>query len=169
MAHLLLICRFDVNFLYKNPIIGQIRLVYIHFQQYFPYFSNYVIFYCAEICLPTAYFTSSPYMLKHGFPKFGFFFSKRRLIFGGVKAHPQLLQIFGHIAHGCYRARHQYVLLFTSSQCVLKCSFPKFGLFFSKRPAGFHCCKRPSPTFANIWSHCLWALQSTAPVYLCAS
>ena len=54
---------------------------------------------------------------------------------------------------------------FTSSRCVLKCGFPKFGLFFSKRPAGFHCCKRPSPTFANIWSHCPWALQSAAPVY----
>ena len=78
------------------------------FSTNFPYFSSYVTVYCNEICLPTAYFTSS--------------------------------------------------------RCVLKCGFPKFGLFFSKRPAGFHCCKRPSPTFANIWSHCPWALQSAAPV-----
>ena len=47
---------------------------------------------------------------------------------------------------------------------MLKRGFPKFGLFFSKCPAGFHCRKRPSPTFANIWSHCPWALQSAAPV-----
>ena len=81
---------------------------FFHFQQKFPYFSNYVTFYCAEICLPTAYFTSSRYILKRG--------------------------------------------------------FLKFGLFFPKHLAGFHCCKRPSPTFANIWSHCPWALQSATPV-----
>ena len=74
IAHTLPICRFEVNFLHINPIIGQIWLIYIHFQQYFPYFSNYVTFYCAETCLPTAYFTSSRYILKRGFLKFGLFF-----------------------------------------------------------------------------------------------
>ena len=103
-----LICRFEVNCLHINPIIGEILLIYINFQQKFPYFSSYDTFYCIEICLPTAYFTSS--------------------------------------------------------RCVLKRGFPKFGLFFLKRPAGFHCCKRPSPTFTNIWSHCPWALQSAATV-----
>ena len=87
---------------------GVLFLVYINFQLKFPYFSSYDNFYCIEICLPTAYFTSS--------------------------------------------------------LCVLKRGFPKFGLFFSKRPAGFHCRKRPSPTFTNIWSHCPWALQSAATV-----
>ena len=104
-----LICRFEVNCLHINPIIGEIFLIYINFQQKFPYFSSYDNFYCIEICLSTAYFTSS--------------------------------------------------------RCVLKSGFRKFGLFFSKRPAGFHCCKRPSPTFTNIWSHCPWALQSAATVY----
>ena len=85
-----------------------VGLVYVNFQQNFPYFSSHDKFYCINISLPTAYFTSS--------------------------------------------------------RCVLKHGFPKFGLFFLKRPAGFHCRKRPSPTFANIWSHCPWALQSTAPV-----
>ena len=84
------------------------NLVYINFQQNFPYFSSYDNFYCIEICLPTAYSTSS--------------------------------------------------------RCVLKRGFPKFGLCFSKHPTGFHCHKRPSPTFANIWSHCPWVLQSVAPV-----
>ena len=54
---------------------------------------------------------------------------------------------------------------FTSSQCVLKCGFPKFGLFFLKPPAGFHCHKCLFPTFTNIWSHCPWALLSAALVY----
>ena len=108
IAHKLLICRFKVKFLHINPIIGQIWFIYIHFQHKFPYFSDYVTFYCAEICLPTAYFTSSRYILKRG--------------------------------------------------------FPKFGLFFLKRPAGFHCHKRPCPTFVNIWLYCPWALQSAAPV-----
>ena len=103
-----LICRFEVNCLHINPIIGEILLICINFQQNFPYFSSYDNFYCIEICLPTAYFTSS--------------------------------------------------------RCVLKRGLPKFGLFFSKRPAGFHCRKRPSPTFTNIWSHCPWALQSAATV-----
>ena len=88
-------------------------LIYIHFQHKFPYFSNYVTFYCGEICLPTAYFTSSRYILKRG--------------------------------------------------------FLKFRLFFLKHPAGFHCRKRPSPTFANIWSHCPWALHNAAPVYQIAN
>ena len=101
-------CRFEVNFLHINPIVGQIWLIYIHFHQKFPYFSNYVTFYCAEICLPKAYFTSSRYILKRG--------------------------------------------------------FPKFGLFFSKHPASFHCRKCPFPTFANIWLHYPWALESAAPV-----
>ena len=105
-----LICRFEVNCLHINPIIGEILLICINFQQNFPYFSSYDNFYCIEICLPTAYFTSS--------------------------------------------------------RCVLKRGLPKFGLFFSKRPAGFHCRKRPSPTFTNIWSHCPWALQSAATVCL---
>ena len=105
-----LICRFEVNCLHINPIIGEILLIYINFQQKFPYFSSYDNFYCIEICLPTAYFTSS--------------------------------------------------------RCVLKRGFLKFGLFFSKHPAGFHCCKRPSPTFTNIWSHCPWALQSAATVII---
>ena len=105
-----LICRFEVNCLHINPIIGEMLLIYINFQQNFPYFSSYDNFYCIKICLPTAYFTYS--------------------------------------------------------RCVLKCGFPKFWLFFSKRPAGFHCHKRPSPTFTNIWSHCPWALQSAAPVLL---
>ena len=103
-----LICRFEVNCLHINPIIGEIFLIYINFQQKFPYFSSYDNFYCIEICLPTAYFTSS--------------------------------------------------------RCVLKRGYPKFGLFFSKRPAGFHCRKRPTPPFTNIWSHCPWALQSAATV-----
>ena len=103
-----LICRFEVNCLHINPIIGEILLICINFQQNFPYFSSYDNFYCIEICLPTAYFTFS--------------------------------------------------------RCVLKRGLPKFGLFFSKRPAGFHCRKRPSPTFTNIWSHCPWALQSAATV-----
>ena len=103
-----LICRFEVNCLHINPIIGEIFLIYINFQQKFPYFSSYDNFYCIEICLPTAYFTSS--------------------------------------------------------RCVLKHGFPKFGLFFSKLPAGFHCRKRPTPPFTNIWSHCPWALQSAATV-----
>ena len=105
-----LICRFEVNCLHINPIIGEMFLIYINFQQKFPYFSSYDNFYCIEICLPTAYFTSS--------------------------------------------------------RCVLKHGFPKFGLFFSKRPAGFHCRKRPTPPFTNIWSHCPWALQSAATVLL---
>ena len=42
--------------------------------------------------------------------------------------------------------------------------FPQIRVIFSKRPAGFRCRKRPFPTFANIWSHCLWALRSAAPV-----
>ena len=100
-------CRFEVNVLHINPIIGQIWLIYIHFQQKYPYFSNYVTFYCAKICLPTTYFTSSRYILKHGFLKFGLFFLNTRLVFIVVNAHPQLLQIFGHIAHGRYRARHR--------------------------------------------------------------
>ena len=103
-----LICRFEVNCLHINPIIGEIFLIYINFQQKFPYFSSYDNFYCIEICLPTAYFTSS--------------------------------------------------------RCVLKRGFPKFGLFFSKCPAGFYCRKRPTPPFTNIWSHCPWALQSAATV-----
>ena len=103
-----LICRFEVNCLHINPIIGEILLICINFQQNFPYFSSYDNFYCIEICLPTVYFTSS--------------------------------------------------------RCVLKRGLPKFRLFFSKRPAGFHCRKRPSPTFTNIWSHCPWALQSAATV-----
>ena len=90
IAHTLPVCRFEVNFLHINPIIGQIWLIYIHFQQKFPYFSNYVTFYCAEICLPTAYFTSSQYILKHGFPKFGLFLSKHPAGFHYCEsAHPQ--------------------------------------------------------------------------------
>ena len=108
IAHKLLICRFEVNCLHINPIIGEMLLIHINFQQNFPYFSSYDNFYCIEICLQTTYFTFS--------------------------------------------------------WCVLKYGFPKFGLFFSKPLAGFHCRKRPSPTFANIWSHCPWVLQSSAPV-----
>ena len=81
IAHKLLICCFEVNFLHKYPIIGEICLIYSHFQQNCPYFSSYVTFYCIEICLPTAYFTSSPYVLKCGFPKFGLFLRNARLIF----------------------------------------------------------------------------------------
>ena len=106
----LLIYCFDVNSLNENPIIGQISSIYVHFQQYFPYFSNYVTFYCAKICLPTAYFTSSRYVLKHGFPKFGLFFQNTPLVFVVVNAHPKLMQIFGNIAHGGYRARLRYYI-----------------------------------------------------------
>ena len=82
-------------------------LIYINFQQNFPYFSSYDNFYCIEICLPTAYFTSSRCVLKRGFPKFGLFFRNAGLVFIVVNAHLQLSQIFGHIAHGRYRARHR--------------------------------------------------------------
>ena len=47
----LLICCFEVNFLHKNPIIGQIWLIYINFQQNFPCFSSYVTYYYAKICV----------------------------------------------------------------------------------------------------------------------
>ena len=104
-----LICRFEVNCLHINPIIGEILLIYINFQENFPYFSSYDNFYCIEICLPTAYFTSSRCVLKCGFPKFGLFFRNARLVFIVVNAHPQLLQIFAHIAHGRYRARLRYM------------------------------------------------------------
>ena len=104
IAHKLLICCFEVNFLHKHPIIGETCLIYSRFQQNCPYFSSYVTFYCIEICLPTTYFTSSRCVLKRGFPKFGLFLRNARLIFVVVNAHPQLLQIFGHIAHGRYRA-----------------------------------------------------------------
>ena len=105
IAQKLLICCFEVNFLHKHPIIGDICLIYSRCQQNCPYFSSYVTFYCIEICLPTAYFTSSRCVLKCGFPKFGLFLRNARLIFIVVNAHPQFLQIFGHIAHGRYRAR----------------------------------------------------------------
>ena len=104
-----LICHFEVNCLHIKPIIGEILLIYINFQPNFPYFSSYDNFYCIEICLPTAYFTSSWCVLKCGFPKFGLFFRIARLVSIVVNAHSQLLEIFGHIAHGRYRARHRYV------------------------------------------------------------
>ena len=109
IAHKLLIRCFEVNFLHKYPIIGEICLIYSHFQQNCPYFSSYVTFYCIEICLPTAYFTSSRCVLKWGFPKFRLFFQNARLVFVVVNARPQLLQIFGRIVHGRYRARHRYI------------------------------------------------------------
>ena len=56
-----------------------------------------------------------------------------------------------------------YILL--PAVCA-KTRFPQIPVIFFERPAGFHCHKCPSPTFANIWSHCPWALQSAAPVYL---
>ena len=71
IAHKLLIHCFEVNFFHKRPIIGEICLIYSHFQQNCPYFCHYVAFYCVEICLPTTYFTSSWCVLKCGFPKFG--------------------------------------------------------------------------------------------------
>ena len=109
IAHKLLICFFEVNFLQKHQIISEICLIYSCFQQNCPYFSSYVTFYCVKICLPTAYFTSSWCVLKCGFPKFELFLRNAWLIFVLVNAHPQLLQIFGHIAHGCYRAWLRYI------------------------------------------------------------
>ena len=111
IAHKLLIHCFGVNFLHKYPIIGEICLIYSHFQQNCPYFSSYVTFYCIKICLPTAYFTSSRCVLKCGFPKFGLFLRNARLVFVVVNAHPQRLQIFGRIAHNRYRARHRYIII----------------------------------------------------------
>ena len=69
----------------------------------FTYFSGYVIFYCAEICSPTAYFTSSWCVLKRGFQKLGLFFQDARLVFVAVNTHPQLLQIFGHTDYGRFK------------------------------------------------------------------
>ena len=93
----LLTCRFEVNFLHINPMICEICLIYNHFQQNFPYFSSYVNFYCIEICLPTAYLTSSLCVLKCGFPKLGLFFSNG---FHCHKCPSQLLQIFGKLPMG---------------------------------------------------------------------
>ena len=107
IAHKLLICCFEVKFLHKYPIIGEDCLIYSHFPQNCPYFSSYVTFYCFEICLPTAYFTSSWCVLKCGFVKFGLFLRNARVVFVVIIAHPQLLQIFCRIAHGRYRAWHR--------------------------------------------------------------
>ena len=72
-AHTLTICRFEVNSLHINPIIGEIWLIYIHFQQKFPYFSNYVT--CRDVFTNRIFYFQSVYT-KRGFPKFGLFFSK---------------------------------------------------------------------------------------------
>ena len=56
-------------------------------------------------------------------------------------------------------------IFYFQSVCA-KTRFPQIWVIFSKRPAGFRCCKRPSPTFANIWSHYPWTLQRAFTVYL---
>ena len=85
------------------------------FSTKFPYFSSYDNFYCIEICLPTTYFTSSRCVLKHGFAKFGLFFSKRPAGFNCRKRPSPTFANFGHIAHGRYRVRHRYISLIKRS------------------------------------------------------